>query len=153
MVILTKCFLQCKHRAMIIARVPPLLWHKAPKYEMNAAWLCECEHCTSTLPKETRCQDACNSNSIITMYGNTEVTPAVHGCHFISCYILTTRVTFYKEKDKVWSPCDWMSVSRFWLHAEYSITSLVPRPHPAFRRMQIFRSRVGRAWEWGYSNT
>ena len=35
----------------------------------------------------------CNSNSIITMYGNAEVTPAVHGCHgyFISGYILTIR--------------------------------------------------------------
>ena len=34
-------------------------------------------------------------------------------------------------------------------------TSLVPRPHPAFRHLQysIYRLHVGRAWEWGYDQT
>ena len=56
-------------------------------YKMNALStlnIHRCEYAIDTLlgpPKEIKCLDECNSNSIITMYGNTELTPAVHGCH------------------------------------------------------------------------
>ena len=75
-----------KHRAMNIPRVPPLLWHKhaITKRMLHALWVfIACEYTLPGPPKETR-PDAemhVTVNNIITMYGNTKVAPAVHGCY------------------------------------------------------------------------
>ena len=36
------------------------------------------------------------------------------------------------------------------MYHTYPLFSLVPRPHPAFRRFQYGNSHAGRAWEQGY---
>ena len=51
-----------------------------------------CEYCTGTLlgpPKETE------SKSIITMYGNTEATPAVRGCLGNSIFLSVATFDWY----------------------------------------------------------
>ena len=75
--IFTLCLVQIRE-STIIARVPPLLWHKHAIAEccMHRVFIVH-EYCIIGRP------DACNSNSIITIYGNAEHCLYMFLCNFM----------------------------------------------------------------------